>query len=65
MNRGKCTGAGDQGGREVLTVLLVVLLGGLTLIAATDRLLHVRPTRGDSLCAALPLLAAAAAQGSS
>lgn len=51
----------DQRGREALLVLLAVLLGGATLIVAADRLLHVGPTLGNVLFAALPLVAAAAA----
>ena len=51
----------EQLGREALLVLLVVYLGGLVVIVAADRLIHLGSTLGNILFAALPLAAATTA----
>ena len=51
----------DQRRREGLLVLFGVFMVGLILIGAADRLHHLGPTVGNTLFAALPLVAAAAA----
>jgi hypothetical protein len=61
MDDGEYTDGQGQRGREALLVLLVILLGGLVLIAAADRLVNVGPIPGNILFAALPPLAAVAA----
>ena len=60
MDDDRPTVAERQRGREALLVLLAVLLGGAALEGAT-RVLHVGPTLGKILFAALPILVAAAA----
>jgi hypothetical protein len=59
-DRERADGRDVQGGQAQL-VLLVVFLGGLILIAAADRVLHIGPTGGNLSFAALALLAPVAA----
>lgn len=60
MDDGHYTDGQYERGREAFLVLLAILLGGLTLFAAADRLLNIG-TLGNIPFAALPLLAAVAA----
>lgn len=51
----------DERRREGFLVLLGVIIVGLVLIGAADRVLHLGPTVGTVLFTALPLVAATAA----
>ena len=50
-----------QRGPEALLVLLAVFLGGLVVITAADRLIHLGSILGNILFTALPLAAASVA----
>lgn len=61
MDDDRYTHGRDQRRREALLVLVASFLGGLLLIVAAARLIHIGPTLGNILFSALPILAAVAA----